>query len=309
MKNSQRLKVLIISLVLIIAIMSASAAANNVDMDFKNAPLADVFQVLGELAGHNVLIDPSVTGTVSFYLKDLSVEAALDLVSKTTGYGYEIVNNTLVVASSEKLQREFMNTEFIFIVLDNVDVNSVSQLVRVIFSSVSTYVDPEYNVIVLYGLSKDVNEAKALIEQYDAISKGFMPMQTDQQQERTDDKLTTKQISVKHSDGSQIVSYLSQNWPHYEFTWISQLQMISARVEEEQWGVIQAVVVELDIPDFVLKGIVQSSSKTLALVEYKGVTQLIELGQAINGWVLKTVSDKEAVFSQGDRDLTIEMRR
>ena len=39
-----------------------------VDMEFRDAPLVDVFQVLGGMGGLNVLVDPSVSGTVSFYL-------------------------------------------------------------------------------------------------------------------------------------------------------------------------------------------------------------------------------------------------
>ena len=64
-------------------------------MEFSNAPLADVFHILGELAGYNVLIDPSVSGTVSFYLRDQPIATALDLVSRTTGYSYHIVEQHL----------------------------------------------------------------------------------------------------------------------------------------------------------------------------------------------------------------------
>ena len=61
-------------------------AQHLLDMEFKGAPLVDVFQILGEIGGYNVLVDPSVKGHVSFYLKELTLDEALDLVARTTGF-------------------------------------------------------------------------------------------------------------------------------------------------------------------------------------------------------------------------------
>lgn len=92
-------------LLLVMASIPAPALANQVvNMEFQQAPLVDVFQILGQLGGYNVLVDPSVSGQVSFSLKDLSVEEALDLVTRTTGYRYQIIGNTMVVASQQRLK-------------------------------------------------------------------------------------------------------------------------------------------------------------------------------------------------------------
>ena len=53
-----------------------------IDMEFRDAPVGDVYHVLGELAGLNVLVDASVKGTISLYLKELTIESALELISK-----------------------------------------------------------------------------------------------------------------------------------------------------------------------------------------------------------------------------------
>ncbi|HHT73829.1 MAG TPA: hypothetical protein GX008_08955, partial [Firmicutes bacterium] len=115
-----------LSMLVLLLILTATPilADTLVNMEFKEAPLVDVFQILGEIGGWNVLVDPSVKGNVSFVLKDLSVEEALELVTRTTGYRYKVVGNTLVVATEERLRTEFSSEEFVFIALNHVDVNS-----------------------------------------------------------------------------------------------------------------------------------------------------------------------------------------
>ena len=70
--------VLLVGLVLIFASASSPIMAKEmVNMEFKQAPLVDVFQILGQLGGYNVLVDPTVQGEVTCTLKNLAVEEAL----------------------------------------------------------------------------------------------------------------------------------------------------------------------------------------------------------------------------------------
>lgn len=81
----------VLALCMVLVLTSAFSPVlgkERVNMEFKQAPLVDVFQILGQLGGYNVLVDPSVSGQVSFVLNDLPVEEALDLVTRTTGFRY-----------------------------------------------------------------------------------------------------------------------------------------------------------------------------------------------------------------------------
>ena len=105
---------------------------------------------LGQLGGYNVLVDPAVTGEVSFVLRDLTLEEALDLVTKTTGYGYELVGNTLVISTAQRLKTEFGTEDVRFVSIKHVDVQDAQRLVQLVVPGVS-YVDPELNLLVLTG--------------------------------------------------------------------------------------------------------------------------------------------------------------
>lgn len=160
--------VLLVGLVLIFASASSPIMAKEiVNMEFKQAPLVDVFQILGQLGGYNVLVDPTVQGEVTFTLKNLAVEEALDLVTRTTGYRYQLLGNTLVVGSEQRLKSEFGSQDFSFISIEHVDVKAAQGLVALVTPNVKSYVDSEQNLLILYGLTTDLELATRVLKQYD----------------------------------------------------------------------------------------------------------------------------------------------
>lgn len=301
---------IVVSVLLIGLLVSGVGLAQGLDMEFKQAPLGDVFQILGEIAGYNVLIDPSVEGVVSFYLKDLSVKEALDLISRTTGYGYEVVNNTLIVASNQRLQAEFASAEFVFLGLKNVNVTAANQLVTVVVPSIKTYSDLEHNLIVLYGAKDQVGYAKSLLEQYDSISQGFWPASKGTQAVSDESSnLNTYRLPITYGNGETILRSIQRLFPLRDFTWNDELKMITAITTPEEWLQVEKVIVEQDLPDFTIKGIVADGAKTLVLVDYNGTTTLVELGGSLVGWVLIDISGKDVVFSQEQRKFVVGMGR
>ena len=63
----------LIAAVLVLMLVAPVLASPSVNMEFKEAPLVDVFQILGEIGGLNVSVDRSVQGNASFVLRDLIV--------------------------------------------------------------------------------------------------------------------------------------------------------------------------------------------------------------------------------------------
>ena len=307
MKRKFGLSLAGLCLVLILSVAVSAASTDSVDMEFSNAPLADVFHILGELAGYNVLIDPSVSGTVSFYLRDLPIATALDLVSRTTGYSYHIVDNTLVIASEERLQQAFVEPDYAFIILEYTEPANVVQLLRVVFPRLDTYADAQHKILVLSGSKADVQGAIKLVKQYDEISapkaSHAVSIQTGEE------TLVTNSIRVEYADGSQLVQKLQELWQHRKFSWNPALGMLSAATTADEWKMIAEFITAQDVPDFVLKGIIQGNNQILVLIEYKGKTRLAAVNDVVEGWTLTSVQDKEAQFVKGERNFTVRMGR
>ncbi|CAN5838962.1 hypothetical protein BH11MYX4_BH11MYX4_23810 [soil metagenome] len=73
-----------------------------VDLDLKNADLADVFRLLADVGHVNIVVSGEVTGTVTLRLRHVPWDQALDVIARTKGLGLERDGNVLTVASTRK---------------------------------------------------------------------------------------------------------------------------------------------------------------------------------------------------------------
>lgn len=290
-------------------------AADLVNMEFQQAPLVDVFQILGQLGGYNVLVDPSVSGNVSFVLNDLPVEEALDLVTRTTGYRYQLMGNTLVVASAARLKTEFGSEDVRFVSINHVEVEAAQKLVSLMVPSVRSYVDPELNLVVLFGVTSDLELAEQVLVQYDRQG-GMRPGQSASQTqpvtveaENKQDSLISGTITLLYAEEAAIMEAVLQEFSHREFAWNEQARMLTGLATAEEWEQVSILVRELDYPDFVVKGVLSSADQMIVLVEYQGKTSMLKAGDTLHGWTIQTISDGTILFTQGSRSFTIGLGR
>jgi hypothetical protein len=61
-----------------------------ISLSLKNAALADVLRSFAQMAGFNLVLDPSVRGSVTVELQDVPWEQALETILKTHGLGAEV---------------------------------------------------------------------------------------------------------------------------------------------------------------------------------------------------------------------------
>lgn len=87
-----------------------------VSLDFQGADLRAVLRTFSEISGLNVVIDPSITGTVDVSLRDVPWDQALDIILKSNKLGY-FVDGTIVriaplsVLADEEAQRRKLSDE------------------------------------------------------------------------------------------------------------------------------------------------------------------------------------------------------
>ncbi len=300
----KRLSWLLVLVMVLLASSFVSAEPRVVDMEFKNAPVVDVFQILGELAGKNVLVDPSVSGQLSFYLQDLPVTEALDLVAKTTGFGYRMVGNTLVVATEARLREEFSTTGSSFVPVNHVTVADVQRLLGVVSPQVRVYGDDRLNLVVLYGTDDQLLQARDVIRQYDQPQHELPP--TPEVEAQQFERYT---LALEYADGERLAAQLSQIYPDREIRWMSDSRVIQARVSEQEINDIRQWLRARDLPEFQVRGIVAQQEAVMVLVEHEGVTDRMRVGSTLIGWTLTAVDDKIVTFEKDGRSFTAAMGR
>ena len=74
-----------------------------IDLNFQNVSIRSVLQIIAEVAEKNLVVDDSVSGTITLRLQSVPWDQALDLVLKTRGLDKRLVGNVLLIAPAEKL--------------------------------------------------------------------------------------------------------------------------------------------------------------------------------------------------------------
>ncbi|MDO8581116.1 MAG: secretin N-terminal domain-containing protein, partial [Candidatus Omnitrophota bacterium] len=76
-----------------------------VSLDFREADIKNVLQILGFKSGVNIVAGPEVTGLVTIQLTDVPWQQALEVILQTYGYAYEKKGNIIIVTTVELLKK------------------------------------------------------------------------------------------------------------------------------------------------------------------------------------------------------------
>src|SRR5207248_404893 len=95
---------------------AARFTGNPVSLDFQGADLRAVLRTFAEISGLNIVIDPTIQGSVDVALRDVPWDQALDIILRANKLGY-IIDGTVVriapltVLAEEESQRRKLGEE------------------------------------------------------------------------------------------------------------------------------------------------------------------------------------------------------
>ncbi|MBN1550422.1 AMIN domain-containing protein, partial [bacterium] len=75
-------------------------------LDLKDADILDIFRLIAEVSGFNVVVDPDVSGRITIRMDNVPWDQALEVILKNQGLGKEIEGNVMRIARNEKLRDE-----------------------------------------------------------------------------------------------------------------------------------------------------------------------------------------------------------
>jgi type IV pilus assembly protein PilQ len=89
-----------------LAAESEKFTGHPISLDFKDGDIIDLFRLMSEISGLNIIVNPGISGKVSLTIKEVPWDQALDLILKTNGLGYTLDGNVVRIARLSDLQRE-----------------------------------------------------------------------------------------------------------------------------------------------------------------------------------------------------------
>jgi type II secretory pathway component GspD/PulD (secretin) len=194
-----------------VALNPAPAAPREVaiSLDFVGAELGDVLKALAIQSGANIVTAPDVKGTITISLNRVSVEEALNLITRLSGYRYERIGNTYIVGTPKSIT-EFKGSEpkaespriVELVTLKQAKASDVATFLSSAFPTVkvATSAEKEANYLLLEGEPNAVASAKEAIARFEsAIGAG--------------EEIITEVYRVRFSDARDLMRILNQLVP------------------------------------------------------------------------------------------------
>ena len=160
--TTRKMFIILSVVVLTVFTLSCGLWAKELDLTFEKVEYAQIYQILGETQGLNVLVDPSVTGQGTFQLKGVTLREALDLISGHSGYAYRLDGKTLLVGIPSRLQ-ELENKEVRYVRIKEITAAEVLEALALVIPRTDVYVQPQSGLVVLHGSKSVLNQAEELI--------------------------------------------------------------------------------------------------------------------------------------------------
>jgi type IV pilus secretin PilQ/predicted competence protein len=87
-------------------VVSGKYSGEPISVNLKDVDLRDFFRLIHEISGLNVVVDPSVKGSLTIVLDDVPWDQALDIVLRNNDLDKQLEGNILRIATKETLKRE-----------------------------------------------------------------------------------------------------------------------------------------------------------------------------------------------------------
>jgi len=164
------------------AAQAARYTGNPVSLDFQGADLRAVLRTFSEISGLNLVIDPSIQGTVDVALRDVPWDQALDIILRANKLGYNVdgtivrVAPLTVLAAEEEERRRLSEAQALAgelqVLTRSLSYSKAADLRELITTTIlsqrgSIQFDNRTNTIIIQDLADRLERAAALITTLD----------------------------------------------------------------------------------------------------------------------------------------------
>ena len=150
--------------------------------DFKDIDIKDLFRFIADISGLNVILDPSVRGSVTLKLTEVPWDQALDLITKNQGLGYTIEGNVIRIAPLSKIEAEeeqrrrveeqqFLSAPLVtkIVPLSYAKASQVDTIVkRLLTKKGSSIIDARTNTLIITDIDTNIDSVISLIDTLDS---------------------------------------------------------------------------------------------------------------------------------------------
>ncbi len=154
-------------------------------LDLKDADLLDIFRLIAEVSGFNVVVDPDVNGRITIRMDEVPWDQALEVILKNQSLGKEIEGNIMRIARNEKLRdenilkeqlenakRRAVPIETVILYLSYADINMMEKSVQVFLTERgSIQKDVRVNAMIIRDTRNTLDQIMEMIKILDVRTR------------------------------------------------------------------------------------------------------------------------------------------
>jgi type IV pilus assembly protein PilQ len=156
-----------------------------ISVNLKDVDLKDFFRLIHEISGLNVVLDPSVHGTVTLVLDEVPWDQGLDIVLRNNGLTKEIDGNVLRIATQDTLKKEAdARRDLLKAQTDAVEMVTVTRVLsyaqattmvatikKFLTARGDVFADPRSNTLIIRDIPSSIPKIDNLLRQIDRKSQ------------------------------------------------------------------------------------------------------------------------------------------
>jgi len=151
------------------AAIVSSKFKKKVTLEFRDANIKSVFELLSKSAGINFILDKEIRADskVSIFVTQTSIEEALQNILSTSQLSKRVLNEKSVLIYPNSKKADFEEKIVRTFYLNNVDVKQVQNLLKTMLKTKDMFIDEQMNILVMRDSLESVRLAEKLINSYD----------------------------------------------------------------------------------------------------------------------------------------------
>jgi general secretion pathway protein D len=151
--------------------MLAQAFKKPISLEFRDAPIKQIFEVIARHSGLNFLFDKDIKTDIrgSIFLKNSTVESAVYYLLMTNQFEYQVMdgNTILIYPNVAAKQKEYQEMTVKTFFLANADAKTIANTLKTILKSRDVVVDEKLNLVILRDSPEAVKLATQLVQLQD----------------------------------------------------------------------------------------------------------------------------------------------
>lgn len=171
-----------------------------VSLEFRNASIQAVFEVLSQSSGISFIFDRDVKPDLktTLFAKDTTVEDALNLILRTSQLGQKVLNDStlLIYPLSPDKDKQYEDLVIRTFYLGSADPKKMQEMIRTLVSPKSMYVDDKLKMLMVRDTLSVIDTVERLVNAYD-LADPEVVLEVEIMEVNSDDSLT---LGVQYPD-------------------------------------------------------------------------------------------------------------